>query len=162
MFLQMWSRCERSVQCRNDRQILFEIWQTEPLRTKTRKNEVYVCKPSEKKWLQNVMGAQNPSICFSPPPATHGAAVLHCTSVPGLVRAKLDLTKTNDNDCQTNVILLDFFKAFDNVPHKRLMLKIHHFWIGGTSQLDYRLFVSPNSGSYPWYGESNLGLHVQS
>lgn len=43
------------------------------------------------------MGAQNPSICFSPPPATHGAAVLHCTSVPGLVRAKLPFL---DNELQ--------------------------------------------------------------
>ena len=32
---------------------------------------------------------------------------------------------------QTDAILLDFSKAFDKVPHRRLLLKLQHYIIGG-------------------------------
>ena len=49
-----------------------------------------------------------------------------------------DLTKSLDDRKQTDIVLLDFSKAFDKVPHKRLLGKLHYYgvrhqvlqWIG--------------------------------
>ena len=44
-----------------------------------------------------------------------------------------DLAKNLDDRKQTDVILLDFSKAFDKVPHHHLCLKLSHYSIrGGT------------------------------
>ena len=40
-----------------------------------------------------------------------------------------DLAYNIDSKGQTDVILLDFSKAFDKVPHKRLLYKLHHYGI---------------------------------
>jgi hypothetical protein len=40
-----------------------------------------------------------------------------------------DIANSIDNRKQTDVILLDFSKAFDKVPHRRLMNKLHHYGI---------------------------------
>ena len=40
-----------------------------------------------------------------------------------------DLAKNIDSRGQTDVILLDFSKAFDKVPHKRLLYKIKYYGI---------------------------------
>jgi hypothetical protein len=40
-----------------------------------------------------------------------------------------DLAKYIDNRSQTDLILLDFSKAFDKVPHKRLLCKINYYGI---------------------------------
>ena len=48
-----------------------------------------------------------------------------------LVITLQDLARTIDNRGQTDVILLDFSKAFDKVPHQRLLHKIHHYGIRG-------------------------------
>ena len=42
-----------------------------------------------------------------------------------------DLGSALDDGGQTDAILLDFSKAFDVVPHKRLLLKLHHYGIRG-------------------------------
>ena len=34
---------------------------------------------------------------------------------------------------QTDVIIMDFAKAFDKVPHKRLLYKLHHYGIRGST-----------------------------
>ena len=34
---------------------------------------------------------------------------------------------------QTNMVVLDFSKAFDRVPHQRLMRKLHHYGIRGST-----------------------------
>lgn len=43
-----------------------------------------------------------------------------------------DLAKSIDDKSQSDVIMLDFSKAFDNVPHTRLMSKLHHYGIRGS------------------------------
>jgi hypothetical protein len=40
-----------------------------------------------------------------------------------------DIARAMDDKKQTDVILLDFSKAFDKVPHKRPMKKLHHYGI---------------------------------
>ena len=40
-----------------------------------------------------------------------------------------DLAHNIDSKVKTDVILLDFSKAFDKVPHKRLLYKLHHYGI---------------------------------
>ena len=41
------------------------------------------------------------------------------------------LARNLDHGKQTDVLLLDFSKAFDTVPHKRLLKKIDHYGIRG-------------------------------
>ncbi|KAK3090576.1 hypothetical protein FSP39_012808 [Pinctada imbricata] len=52
-----------------------------------------------------------------------------------------DLTRNVDNKGQTDVILLDFAKAFDKVPHERLLFKINHYGISGTTLTWIRNFL---------------------
>ena len=40
-----------------------------------------------------------------------------------------DVSHALDNQLQTDLILLDFSRAFDTVPHKRLLAKLHHYRI---------------------------------
>ena len=40
-----------------------------------------------------------------------------------------DISYTMDNHCQTDLILLDFSKAFDTVPHGRLLAKLQYYKI---------------------------------
>ena len=42
-----------------------------------------------------------------------------------------DLTKSIDNREQVDAIVLDFSKAFDRVPHQRLLRKLHHCGVKG-------------------------------
>ena len=43
---------------------------------------------------------------------------------------------------QTDAILLDFFKAFDSVPHQRLLLKLDYYSIRGNLLLWIKAFLS--------------------
>ena len=43
-----------------------------------------------------------------------------------------DLAKTVDDKGQTDVVLLDFSKAFDKVPYKRLLHKLDHYGVRGS------------------------------
>jgi len=48
-----------------------------------------------------------------------------------LILSIQDLAQTLDASGQVDCILLDLSKAFDKVPHKRLLLKAHHYGIDG-------------------------------
>ncbi len=48
-----------------------------------------------------------------------------------LILTAHDLATTLDKKGQTHVVIMAFSKAFDVVPHKRLMLKLDHFGIQG-------------------------------
>ena len=39
----------------------------------------------------------------------------------------------NRNHRQTDVIIMDFAKAFDKVPHRRLLYKLHYYGIRGST-----------------------------
>ena len=42
-----------------------------------------------------------------------------------------DILKAMNSHHQVDLILLDFTKAFDTVPHKRLLVKLHYYGIHG-------------------------------
>ena len=48
-----------------------------------------------------------------------------------LILTTHDFVETLDQRGQTNVVIMDFSKAFDVVPHNRLMLKLDHYRIRG-------------------------------
>ena len=63
-------------------------------------------------------------------PFQHGFRANHsCESQ--LVITTEDLAKNLDNHLQTDVLILDFQKAFDKVPHQRLLSKLEFYGIRG-------------------------------
>ena len=44
-----------------------------------------------------------------------------------------ELAASLDKKIQTDMIILDFSKAFDRVPHQRILKKVHHCGIRGIS-----------------------------
>ena len=42
-----------------------------------------------------------------------------------------DILLSHDNGCQTDIIVLDFSKAFDTMPQKSLLLKMDHYCVRG-------------------------------
>lgn len=62
----------------------------------------------------------------------HHAILKHRSCESQLIITVQDLAIIFDNTGQTDIILLDFSKAFDKVPHRRLMHKLHHYRIRGS------------------------------
>ena len=56
-----------------------------------------------------------------------------------------DLAQNIDNKSQTDVILLDFSKAFDKVPHERLLAKVNHYGIRDNNIIWIRNFLQSRS-----------------
>ena len=50
-----------------------------------------------------------------------------------LITTVQELAKNMSSGKQIDAILLDFSKAFDKVPHKRLLMKLDHYGIRGTT-----------------------------
>ena len=51
-----------------------------------------------------------------------------------LILTAQDLAAELDNSGQTDAILLDFSKAFDKVPHQRLLIKLDYYGIRGQTK----------------------------
>ena len=49
--------------------------------------------------------------------------------------------KQMDDGMQTDVIILDFSKAFDTVPHQRLLAKLIHYGIRG----NIKVWIKPRT-----------------
>lgn len=73
-----------------------------------------------------------------------------------------DLAKNIDNGVQTDCILLDFSKAFDVVPHKRLMLKIAYYGIHGKLLNWLSSFLTGRTQKVVLEGQSSSEIEVLS
>jgi hypothetical protein len=59
-----------------------------------------------------------------------------------LIEAIEDWTRAYENKIQTDIVFLDFSKAFDKVPHKRLMIKLYNYGIRGKTARWIKAFIS--------------------
>ena len=63
-------------------------------------------------------------------PCNHGFRSKHSCETQLLLTTH-DILKERDSGKQIDVVIIDFFKSFDTVPHKRLLGKIEQFGIIG-------------------------------
>ena len=78
-----------------------------------------------------------------------------------------DITSFLDNRKQTDIIILDFSKAFDKVPHSRLCMKLDYYGIRSSTLHWIKYFLSgrtqqvvldsKHTASYFW-GPTGIGL----
>ncbi len=73
-----------------------------------------------------------------------------------------DLAKAYDNKLQVDMIVLDFSKAFDKVPHERLLHKLNHYGIGGKTHKWIHTFLTQRSQSVVLEGSYSFKVHVTS
>ena len=73
-----------------------------------------------------------------------------------------DLAKGLQNREQIDAILLDFSKAFDKVPHERLLLKLHHVGVRGTVLSWIRDFLTDRSQKVILEGKASKTSQVTS
>jgi hypothetical protein len=66
-----------------------------------------------------------------------------------------DLAKSMDLSEQIDLILLDFLKAFDKVPHERLLYKAQYYGIDGSTLLWIRDFLSSRNQRVLVEGQSS-------
>ena len=45
-----------------------------------------------------------------------------------------------ESKTQTDVVVLDFSETFDVVPHQRLLHKLNHYGIRGTTLIGFKIF----------------------
>ena len=73
-----------------------------------------------------------------------------------------DLASNLNSGEQTDAILLDFSKAFDKVPHQRLLLKLHHYGVRGTILDWIRDFLSDRTQEVVLDGTTSTRCSVTS
>ena len=73
-----------------------------------------------------------------------------------------DLASGIDNSQQIDAILLDFSKAFDKVPHQRLLIKLEHYGVRGTTLQWIRSFLSDRTQKVVVEGKSSCSTPVTS
>ena len=73
-----------------------------------------------------------------------------------------DLSSSLDKGIQTDMLVLDFSKAFDRVPHQRLLRKLEHFGVRGTVHSWIVSFLSGRTQSVVVEGSSSNRVPVVS
>ena len=73
-----------------------------------------------------------------------------------------DLAQSLDKKKQTDLAILDFSKAFDRVPHQRLLKKLMHYGIQGNTQKWIESFLSGRTQQVVIEGESSYSAPVVS
>ena len=73
-----------------------------------------------------------------------------------------DLASGIDNSQQIDAILLDFSKAFDKVPHQRILIKLEHYGVRGTTLRWIRSFLSNKTQKVVVEGKSSCSAPVTS
>ena len=73
-----------------------------------------------------------------------------------------DLAKNLDRGMQTDALILDFQKAFDKVPHQRLLEKLKYYGIRGNILKWIAQWLTSRTQSVVVDGESSRPAHVKS
>ena len=73
-----------------------------------------------------------------------------------------DIMKQFDSKKQTDLAILDFSKAFDTVPHKKLLHKLKHYGIDGKINKWIRSFLTQRKQQVVIEGESSDSCSVDS
>ena len=73
-----------------------------------------------------------------------------------------DLARNTNAGKQTDLILLDFSKAFDKVYHSKLLWKLHQYGIRGTALSWIRAFLGNRSQTVVLEGEESGSVPVTS
>ena len=79
-----------------------------------------------------------------------------------LVITAHDLLEAFDNDTQSDVLVLDFNKAFDTVPHRKLLSKLEAYGIHGPILHWIENFLMQRKMSVVVEGESSHEVDVES
>ena len=94
-------------------------------------------------------------------PLQHGFRAGHSCESQLLLTTE-DLVQNYDDKIQTDVIVLDFSKAFDVVPHCRLLHKLEHYGIRGKTLLWIQNFLTTRTQKVLVDGSSSGTAHVKS
>jgi hypothetical protein len=66
-----------------------------------------------------------------------------------------ELAQSLDKRIQTDMVILDFSKAFDRVPHQRLLKKVHHYGVRGQTHKWITSFLQDRTQKVIVEGESS-------
>jgi len=81
----------------------------------------------------------------------------HATQIITLLH---ELSSSLVKDTQTDMIILYLSKAFDRVPHSRLLKKIHHYGIRGNTHKWIESFLFNRSQQVVTEGKTSVTVHV--
>ena len=73
-----------------------------------------------------------------------------------------ELAKNSDDNIQTDVIVMDFAKAIDKVPHKRLLYKLKYYGIETNTLNLIADFLTSHTQTVILDGEQSENIHVTS
>ena len=79
-----------------------------------------------------------------------------------LVTLVHELTKSMTGRVQVDMIVMDFSKAFDKVPHQRLLSKLHYYSVQGTTLNWIRSFLLERTQRVIVEGEESEWAQVES
>ena len=94
-------------------------------------------------------------------PVQHGFRSKHSCESQLLITTD-EFTQNFESKTQTDVVVLDFSKAFDVVPHQRLLHKLDHYGIRGTTLNWIQNFLTNRTQKVVVDGSSSESARVRS
>ena len=91
----------------------------------------------------------------------HGFRKKHSTESQLIITLE-KVARTLDSNCQTDMLILDFSKAFDTVPHQRLLNKIDYYGVRTKTKRWITTWLTTRSQCVVVDGETSDSVHVDS
>ena len=91
----------------------------------------------------------------------HGFRKKHSTESQ-LITTLEEITRSLDNNHQTDLVILDFSKAFDTVAHQRLLNKIAYYGVRDKTNAWIRTWLTTRNQKVVIEGEESQSVHVDS